>query len=146
MTSGGSSIGTSGGTPWVGIAELVEICDEQSATNLGWFVALGERVRAEPDPRRQRWCAMAAHRHAWHAELWASRRPAVPHDAIHDLPAPAVPAIDDDPTASYRAHTARQRVVLDRLRGRLDPDLDPSTLRVLALVEADLADLVEQLP
>jgi hypothetical protein len=125
----------------IGIVDLVGVCDEQYAVNLGWFVVLGERVRDETDPQLQRWFATAAHRHAWHAELWASRRPAIPHDAIHELPAPAAIEVGDDLAVAYRDHLVLQRAWLGRLRDEIDPELDPSTLRVLTLVDADLADL-----
>lgn len=130
----------------IGLVELVALCDAQCATDLGWFVTLGERVRDEPDPRRQRWYATAAHRHAWHAELWARRRPAVPHDAPHPLPPPAPVDAGDDLAATYRQHLATRREQLAGLRDAVDPDLDPSTRRVVALVDADLADLLAQAP
>jgi hypothetical protein len=125
----------------IDLVDLVVLCDEQCAADLGWFVALGERVRDEPDPHRQRWYATAAHRHAWHADLWAQRRPTVPHDAAHALPAPARVEVGDDLAAAYHEHLATQRERRARLRDAVDPDLDPSTRRVIALVDADLADL-----
>lgn len=131
---------------WIGIADLATLCDDQHATHLGWFVVLGERVRQEPDPRLQRLFATAAHRHAWHAELWAQRRPAIPHDATRELPAPATIEVGDDLVAAYREHLAAQRALLERLRGTVDSDLDPSTRRVVDLVDADLAELQERLP
>lgn len=127
------------------IAELVDLCDEQCATDLGWFVALGSRVRHEPDPRLQRLFATAAHRHAWHAELWAARRPTVPHDAVHGMPDPATPDVGDDLVASYREHLATRRSFLADLREAADPELDPATVRVVSLVDNDLADLERRL-
>jgi hypothetical protein len=129
----------------IGIVDLVELCDEQCATHLGWFVALGERVRDERDPRRQRWCGEAAHRHAWHAELWAQRRPSIPHDAVHELPPPRSIDVGDDLAAAYRAHVDEQRSLFDRLRRDIDPELDPSTARVITLVATDLDDLAATL-
>jgi len=129
-----------------GIVDLVALCDEQYATHVGWFMALGERVRDETDPRRQRWYATAAHRHAWHAELWAQRRPAIPHDTVHELPPPAEIGVDGDITSIYCDHLVEQRALLARLRGEVDPELDPSTRRVIDLVDADLADLAAHLP
>lgn len=130
----------------LGIADLVELCDGQCATHLGWFVVLGERVREEPDPRLQRWYATAAHRHAWHAELWAQRRPAIPHDATHELPPPATIAVGNDLPAAYRRFLTEQRSWIVDCLDRVDPDLDPATVRVLTLVDADLADLQASTP
>jgi hypothetical protein len=128
----------------IAIRDLVDVCDEGYATNLGWFVVLGERVRGEPDPTLQRVFATAAHRHAWHAELWAQRRPSVPHDTHHELPPPTTIAIGDVVDA-YRAHLVAERARLDRLRSAVDPDLDPATVRVVTLIDADLADLHDRL-
>lgn len=130
----------------IAITDLVDVCDEQSAVYLGWFALLGQRVRDEPDPILQRLFATAAHRHAWHAELWANRRPAIPHDTIHELPPPASPSIEDDLATAYREHLVAERAKLARLRAGVDRDLDPSTVRVIDLVDADLADLQSRLP
>lgn len=128
------------------ILDLVDICDGCAATDLGWFTVLGERVRDEPDPRLQRLVATAAHRHAWHAELWADRRPAIPHDAVRTMPAPVLPEVGDDLVGAYREHLVARRAFLDELRAGADPDLDPSTHRLIDLVDADLADLQLRLP
>lgn len=130
----------------IGITELVELCDEQYATNLGWFVVLGERVRDTTDPQLQRLLATAAHRHAWHAELWWQRRPAIPHDVVHEPPPPATIDVGSDALDAYRDHLAEQRSLLARLRGDIDPELDPSTHRVATLVDRDLAELADRLP
>lgn len=134
------------GAPVTTIVELVDLCDECCASDLGWFQVLGERVRDERDPRLQRLLATAAHRHAWHAELWAARRPAVPHDAPHERPHPVPPDVGDDLVAAYREHLSQRRSFLARLRADADPDLDPATHRVAALVDNDLADLQDRLP
>lgn len=130
----------------IGITELVEVCDEQCALHLGWFVLLGQRVRDAPDPKLQRLFATAAQRHAWHAELWAHRRPAIPHDATHAPPPPALIAVGDDLVADYRDHLALQRTWLERLRSDIDGELDPATERVITLVDADIVDLQSRLP
>ena len=130
----------------IGIADLVALCDTQTATHLGWFVALGRHVVGEPDPAVQRALATAAHRHAWHAELWAGRRPAIPHDAVHVLPPPTAVEDGGDLVDAYRTHLATQRRLLADLRDRVARELDPATQRVLELVDADLADLAARLP
>lgn len=128
----------------IGITDLITLSDAQSATHLGWFVALGRHVAMEPDPAVQRLLATAAHRHAWHAELWAGRRPTIPHDAVHVLPAPAAVDVAGDVLDAYRTHLAVQRALLADLRARADRELDPATHRVLDLVDADLADLADR--
>lgn len=130
----------------IAIVELVGLCDELAATDLGWFTVLGERVPSEPDPVRQRLFAEAAHRHAWHAELWTRRRPAIPHDAVHLAPEPKVPSVGDDLLAAYRDHLSERRSFLAQLLERAEPDLDPATVRTVTLVDADLADLQQRLP
>lgn len=128
------------------IADLTEACERQSALSLGWFETVGRWVGDEPDPIRQRWYSAAAHRHAWHAELWAERRPRIPPEVV---PAPPVPAdvatgTATDPigrAADYAAAIDAMRADLDALRAATDPDLDPSTHRVIDLVGADLAEL-----
>ena len=130
----------------IAITDLIEVCDEQYARHLGWFELLGQRVRAEPDPKLQRLFATAAQRHAWHAELWASRRPAIPHDTIHTLPPAAAPSISGNLATAYLEHLVDERAELARLRASVDRDLDPATVRVIDLVAADLADLQSQVP
>jgi hypothetical protein len=130
----------------IAIADLVELCAEQYASDLGWFVVLGEHVRHTRDPELQRLLATAAHRHAWHADLWAQRRPAIPHDAVHELPAPAPVVVAGDLVTAYRAHLSSQRTLMARLRAQTDRDLDPSTRRVVDLVDADLVELATRLP
>jgi hypothetical protein len=125
----------------IGIVDLVDVCDRRYADDLGWFTLLGRWVTDEPDPARQRWFAVASHRHAWHAELWAQRRPAIPHDADHVLPDPAAVEPTGDRAAAYAAHLVAVRAELADLRAAIDPELDPSTLRTLTLVDADLAAL-----
>ena len=129
-----------------GIVELVRVCDEQYAVNLGWFTMLGGWVADEPDAELQRLFATAAHRHAWHADLWADRRPRIPPDSIPELPTPAKPATSDDRVGSYREALGSMRATLADLDADLDPDLDPSTRRVISLVDADLVDLAARLP
>ena len=129
----------------VGIVELVDVCASMAARNRSWFERLGAWVTDEPDPTSQRWFAVAAHRHAWHAELWDGRRPTI---AVH-APPPEQPngqPTHDDPddrAGWYSAELATMRTELTGLVGRVDPVLDPSTRRVIDLVLADLADLAD---
>ena len=128
-----------------GIVELGDICDDHAARARGWFETLGRWTRDEPDGRRQRTWATAAHRHAWHADLWVGRRPAIPPVAERPVPPPRDVAADagvDERAATYRSALSAWRTSLAELRARLDPDLDPSTVRVVDLVTADLDDLL----
>lgn len=126
----------------IGIVELGRICDEQRSVCLGWFTTLGRWVADEPTPALQRLYAAASHRHAWHAELWRSRRPTIPPVEARPEPDPVtVDDEDDDRSSAYRSAVAAMRRSLDELRGSIDPELDPSTERVIDLVTADLVDL-----
>jgi hypothetical protein len=130
----------------VGILELVEICAELRARSLGLFEALGGWVAKTEAGPLQRLYAEACHRHAWHAELWAARLPDVPGDTARLLPPIAIGEIDPaDRPAAYAARLRELRHDVSALSGRCDPDLDPSTLRVTALVLADLDDLLDRL-
>jgi hypothetical protein len=123
----------------IGIVDLVDVCASMSARNRRLFERLGAWVADEPDPMLQRWFALAAHRHAWHGDLWDGRRPAIPVDA----PRIEQPT-DDDPADRadwYRTELAAMRSDLTALEHRVDPVLDPSTRRVLDLVLADLDGL-----
>jgi hypothetical protein len=128
------------------ITDLVGICDECYAVDLGWFETIGGWVADESDPARQRWFAVAGHRLAWHAELWARRRPAIPHDTDHSLPPAAPVAVTGDRLAAAAAFLEESRAFVDGLRRRTDPVLDPATHRLADLVDADLADLQRRLP
>lgn len=128
----------------VEITELVDVCERMAATNLALFERLGGWVTDETDPVRQRWFAVASHRHAWHAELWSGRRPTVPLDATA---AEAAPMDDPDDRAGWYASQLTQlQQQVAQLEVRVDPVLDPSTMRVIHLVAADLAALATHSP
>jgi hypothetical protein len=124
----------------LGIRELGEVCANARARNLDLFATLGGWVTSTPDGERQRLYAEACHRHAWHAELWSARTPAIPgSDAA---PQPNLAAVDDGERHDwYLATLTGLRGELAALRERIDPSLDPSTARTLQLVDRDLADL-----
>jgi hypothetical protein len=124
-----------------GIVELVDVCDRQCANDLGWFEVLGSWARDEDEPAFQRWCADAARRLAWHAELWAGRRPRIPPESSPELPAPARPDISGDRRRACREMLDRMRADVAAVAADTDPDLDPATMRVVGLVDADLAEL-----
>ncbi len=130
-----------------GIVELGEICARMRATGLDLFEALGRWVVDTDDPSLQQLFAEAGHRHAWHADLWQQRSPAIPPvepDLLTHAFRTAIPD-DDDRAGTYRRHLDRLLDRLDDLDDRTDPVLDPATHRVIRLVAADLRDLSARL-
>lgn len=126
------------------ITDLVEVCEQMEARHRALFERLGTWVAAEADGSVQRWWSAAAHRHAWHADLWRSRRPSIPIDvAAH---APQLDQPDGDPVAWYLDRLADLRADTAGVASTIDPDLDPATVRVTRLVIADLDDLVATAP
>ena len=124
----------------LGIVELAGVCDRLADRNHELFEVLGRWVADEPDPARQRWFATAAHRHAWHAELWRERRPSIPVDAVATDPAVFDGGVPGR-AAWYLERVRELDVVLTAIEARVDPLLDPSTARTVALVRSDLVDL-----
>ena len=126
----------------VGIVELGDRCDRLATANRELFETLGAWVADETDPGRQRRFAAAAHRHAWHAELWDERRPKIPVDSPAHGPGDAADdLIGDDRVGWYRSRLAEVHDQIDELARETDPMLDPSTRRVVALTRHDLNDL-----
>jgi hypothetical protein len=134
------------------IVELVELCERMAAVNRRLFEIVGSWVADESDPTAQRHFSTGAHRHAWHADLWEARRPAVPIgagdaglDAAASLGSLRPVAGDDATLDRLQWYHARLRELLGRLDGllaRVDDDLDPSTARTATLTRADVIDLL----
>ena len=126
----------------VTIAELVDVTTSMKNRCAGLFETLGGWVVSTEDPATQQRFARAAHRHAWHAELWAARRPTVPLVAAEfgDGTVDAIADASDSRLPWYLGHISDLRSDLAALAARVDPVLDPSTARVIALIDADLAD------
>lgn len=124
------------------IAEVAELCAAQRARSLDLFEQLGATITSLPADR-QRIHAEAAHRHAWHAELWADRLPAIP-DVDLDATT-AMHRTDGDLLDDYPALLAAMETELDGWIERIDADLDPSTRRAISLVLADLRELRDRL-
>lgn len=111
----------------LGIVELVGVSDRLASRFEALAEVLGRWATDDidlADDRRRRYATMC-HRHAWHAELWCARRPAIAVDA---------PAVDVPFDAPYSSDDEWYGVVVDELEreirqvgGRADPDLDPST-------------------
>lgn len=122
------------------LLDVAEMCARMRAANLDLFEQLGAWVTDTPPGDEQRRWATLCHRHAWHADLWAQRAPAI---RPFDLDA-AVAAHrgafgqPSDRSAWYADVVAALRAQLDAAADHVDPTLDPSTTRTITLVRADL--------
>lgn len=134
----------------LGIVELGHVCVAMRARNLDLFAALGGWVMSSEPGELQRLFAEACHRHAWHAELWEARTPAIrvafPQPADHArLGADGADGADVDTDEQrrdrYRAALSALDEQLRSLRSRIDPSLDPSTARTIDLVGRDVVEL-----
>jgi hypothetical protein len=131
------------------IIELVDVCERLAARNRAVFELVGGWIADEPDPSVQRWLSAGAHRHAWHAELWSERRPAVPVDPVDPVDDTARltgPGPDADRASWYLGQIAELIVEVESLAGRVDRELDDATARVCGLVAADLGELRDSAP
>lgn len=124
------------------IAEVAELCATQRARSLDLFEQLGATITSLPADR-QRVHAEAAHRHAWHAELWAARLPAIPDVDLDTMTAEH--RTDADLLDDYPALLDEMATDLDAWHRRIDGDLDPSTVRAISLVRADLHELRDRI-
>ena len=130
----------------LGIVELGEVCARMRARSLDAFERCGRWVTSTPPGELQRLLAEACHRHAWHAELWAARAPAIPPVDLEALTAAARRAGDLPGVEAYRELLDELATELDELTSRVDPVLDPSTTRTIALVRTDVASIRDRLP
>jgi hypothetical protein len=137
-----------------GIHELADFVARHHALALALAEAAGTLLTDTDDPAAKPTWAAAASRHAWHAELWADRYPAVPGLDLHDATTAAQDGLRsfvDDLNAdgvSADERTTRHHVAVDRLRDELahtraalDDRLDAPTARLLDLILADLSPL-----
>ena len=134
-------------TDRLGIVELHGVCADMRARSLELFEGLGGWVAVTADGPLQRLFAEACHRHAWHAELWQRRMPTIP---AASQPVPLRPTPLDGESDQRRGDQYRQALTglvaeLAALRERVDPTLDPSTVRTIDLVVCDLDDIVERI-
>ncbi len=142
MASGRTLVSSS---PGVGIVELAGVCTALRARCLDLFEVTGGWVFDTDDAAQQRWFCEASHRHAWHAALWAERSPAIPTvdaDRLvgeHREPLDSSPGLDR--ADRYHRWVELLLARLDELEARIVLELDPSTLRTIRLVRADLVDL-----
>ena len=132
----------------LGIVELGSISADMRARNIDLFEQLGHWVVDTPDPSLQRLFAEASHLHAWHAELWAQRAPVIPPVELdNSVAAPPAALVDPaDRATVYGAALDRLLTELARAAGTGSMQLlDPSTVRTIGLVTADLAALRHRL-
>jgi len=131
----------------LGIIELGSICADMRARNIDLFEQLGHWVVDTPEPSLQRLFGEASHLHAWHAELWAQRAPVIPPVELDtSVAAPPAALVDQaDRATIYGAALDRLLTELSELRDPIDELLDPSTIRTISLVTADLAALRRRL-
>jgi hypothetical protein len=128
----------------VDILEVGKLCARMRSASLDLFEVIGGWVTSSDDPVLQRAFAVASHRHAWHAELWLDRMPAIP-GVIDERISARWPALADvartERGAVYAAALADLVAELQAVADRLDATLDPSTRRVVDLMVADLIDI-----
>jgi hypothetical protein len=121
---------------WIAVEELL-------------FETLGGWARRLSDPAAQRVFGTWCHRHAWHAELWRSRLPAIDAaggdgDDVDAWIAPLRNAIQDVTTPAEAIAVLGDSVLpaleeaVTEHRHAIDPLLDGPTARILDLVGADL--------
>jgi hypothetical protein len=119
------------------------------AANVELFRTLGDWVTSTPDAAVQRTFATASHRHAWHADLWTDRTPAVPGLAVAESDSSSASSLSSvsatERAGAYRAVVDALVDELGSVRDRIDPLLDPSTRRVIDLVTTDLESIRAQL-
>lgn len=131
----------------LGIVELGDVCAQMNAENMALFHELGAWATSDGDAAQRRWFATACHRHAWHAELWGQRAPAIPG-------APPIPSAELDESTrvlgespdanAYRRELESMSERLEVLDSRIVDDLDPSTRRVVSLVGRDIDELLDR--
>ena len=137
---------TGGQSRQLGIIELVDICARMRARNVELFELVGGWIVDTTDPDLQRLFAQAAHRHAWHADLWAQRMPVVagvvPGESLAIDRGAVVPA---DRVRWYRDELDDLTNELEAVLTRVDELLDPSTARTVDLVRHDVTQLRDRL-
>jgi hypothetical protein len=130
----------------VPILELVDVCARERARSMSLFEHLGAWVPTTSHPPLQRLFATAAHRHGWHADLWAGRSPTIPVVAVAaDVAAVAEAGDDTDRWTAYVTALGMLIVDVEALHHRVDAELDPGTARVVDLVLTDAHQLADAL-
>ena len=128
----------------VGVLELSRVCASMRERSLELFTQLGRWVPSASPGELQRLFAESCHRHAWHAELWEARSPAIAENQPASTPSSRTEPVDgDDDTRRdrYRADLSALEHDLRLLHARIDPVLDPSTARTIDLVGRDVVEI-----
>lgn len=119
------------------------------AGSLDLFELVGSWVSTTDGGALQRLFAESCRQHAWHADLWAQRYPTIPGPDVESATEThrARPAIVDkvDRLDWYRQALGNVVAELDALSSRLDPDLDPATVRTTDLVASDAQAVLRRL-
>jgi hypothetical protein len=127
------------GTGHLGIVELHSVATRLADQHDELFRTLGAWAPTTTDPAAQQLFAEAGHRHAWHADLWRQRIPAIP---VADIATSEVATLVDPDTgeraAAYADAVSLVEAMTRAIDGRIDPVLDPATRRVAELTLADL--------
>ena len=131
-------------TGTVGIVELLDVCALWRRRSIEAFEVTGRWATTLDVPTDLRLFAAASHRHAWHAELWSTRSPAIPVEPGAGAEAFGWAPDDRRPLAAYHDHLGSMLADLHQLGRRVDADLDPATVRTISLVRADLVELSER--
>lgn len=127
----------------LGIVELVDFCASMEQRNHTVFESLGAWLRSSDPPQGElgRTITEACHRHAEHASLWNGRRPTIPIGA----PAESTGTEQISDSDAYREILETLQVDASSVAARVDAELDPSTRRVLEVVERDLGSIADRL-
>jgi hypothetical protein len=133
---------------------LAELIGRQRALDLLLFELTGRWATDTDDPALAPFWAARSRDHAWHAELWADRFPALPGFDLEAATTAAERSLDDavalrdartsqDRLARYGAVVTRLIDEIHAVEQTLDPRLDAPTARILALVLHDLREVRE---
>ena len=122
----------------VSIVDLATRVSELRSIELDLFERLSAAALATDEPSMAPVLATWAHRHAWHAQLWADRFPSIPSTT---LDRPVIAPSDTGVDRALGDLVAR----CEALRDDVDGVLDPPTIRVCDLVLADLHAELEHL-
>ena len=137
-----SEIGT------LGILEVGDVCAKLREASLELSTQLGGWVTSTDNPKHQRLFATASHQHAWHADLWDQRIPALGSAVLNVRTTTQRTKSDgvaqDLRHVHYSSHLAELSTELSNLACQVDRRLDPSTARTINLVLADIETLRAQ--
>ncbi len=137
------------GVSHVGIIELGDACAGMRAGSLALFELVGSWVSTTDSGVLQRLFAESCHQHAWHADLWAQRYPTIPGpdvEAATSQHRARPPIVEKTQRVTwYREALDNLVAELEALQSRVDPDLDPATVRTAELVAADAHAVLRRL-